>query len=193
MPKGRGLRTNERAEVGVGTLIIFIAMVLVAAVAAAVIIGTSNQLQQRAQMTGKEATQEVSSNLKVIEVYAKRNNTTANIHTVKLQVALAAGGQKVPLDDLILRYADGNAIKLYKFTGASTDPTYTLEWIRGTGSNNVIDTGDLVEVTFNTQERELPPRETFSLQIIPPYGSPIDLDLKTPSTYSGGTTYSLLH
>lgn len=190
MPKGRGLRTNERAEVGVGTLIIFIAMVLVAAVAAAVIIGTSGQLQQRAQMTGKEATQEVSSNLKVIEVYAQRNNTSANVYTVKVQLALAAGGQQVPLDDLILRYSDGTVVQLYKFTGS---PNYTLDWIRGAGSNNVIDTGDLVELTFTTYDRELLPRTAFSVQIIPPIGSPIDLAMKTPSTYSGGTTFSLLH
>lgn len=190
MPKGRGLRTDERAEVGVGTLIIFIAMVLVAAVAAAVIIGTSSQLQQRAQMTGKEATHEVSSNLKVIEVYASRNTTSTNIYTIKAQLALAAGGQKVPLDDLVLRYTDGTTIKLYKFTGS---PTYTLEWIRGVGSNNVIDTGDLVELTFTTQDRELAPRSAFSVQIIPPIGSPIDLDMKTPSTYSGGTTFSLIN
>jgi len=190
MPKGRGLRTNERAEVGVGTLIIFIAMVLVAAVAAAVIIGTSNQLQQRAQLTGKEATHEVSSNLKVVEVYANRNNTTtANIYTIKVQVSLAAGGQKVPLDDLVLRYTDGNVIRLIKFTG---DDPYTLEWIRGEGTNNVIDTGDLVEITFSTADRELLPRSAFSLQIIPPIGSPVDLDLKTPSTYSGGTTFTLI-
>ena len=190
MPKGRGLRTNERAEVGVGTLIIFIAMVLVAAVAAAVIIGTSGQLQQRAQMTGKEATQEVSSNLKVIEVYANRNTTSTNVYTIKVQMSLAAGGQQVPLDDLVLRYTDGTTLVLYKFTGPAN---YTLEWIRGMGSNNVIDTGDLVEMTFTTQDRELAPRTAFSVQIIPPIGSPIDLAMKTPSTYSGGTTFSLLH
>lgn len=186
----RRTRRSDKAEVGVGTLIVFIAMVLVAAVAAAVIIGTSGTLQQRAMSTGKEATQEVTSNLKVVDVYGTRNNSSSNLYWIKIQVQLPAGGQKLPLDDLIIRYTDGTIVRHYSF---STAPTYTLNWIRGLGSGNVIDTGDLVEITFDTQNAELVPRSPFSVQMIPATGNPVELDLKTPPTYYTFTTLSLTH
>src|SRR5438094_9745308 len=88
---------GDRAEVGVGTVIVFIAMVLVAAVAAAVLINTTGTLQQRAQATGKEATQEVASNLKVVNVYGVRNDTsTSKVHKLDLNLELSAGA--VPVD-----------------------------------------------------------------------------------------------
>lgn len=110
--KKSNLCTNTSAQVGIGTLIIFIAMVLVAAVAAAVLIQTSGTLQQKAQSTGKQATQEVSSNLivKGIEGIRAKDNATAlagNISLLKLKVGLNVGSSSVDVNQVVISITDG--------------------------------------------------------------------------------------
>jgi flagellin-like protein len=47
------MKTKDKGEMGVGTLIIFIAVILVAAVAAALLVSTANSLEnQRIQSSG---------------------------------------------------------------------------------------------------------------------------------------------
>ena len=113
MPKEKSsLRANTNAQIGIGTLIIFIAMVLIAAVAASVLIQTSGVLQQKAQATGKQATQEVSSNLvvKSIEGIRAKNSSTSmaqNISLLKIKVGLNVGSSPVDLDQLVISISDG--------------------------------------------------------------------------------------
>ena len=179
--KVRRLFRRDSAEVGVGTLIIFIAMVLVAAVAAAVIIGTSGTLQQRAQATGKDATADVSSNMRVESVYGVRTGAAADISTVRLIMTVSAGSLPVDLSETLVRYSDGGTPVIYKF-GDPTNP-FTLNWVRGQGTNNVVEAGDLVELNIALASA-LPERTDFRLQLIHIVGSPQEIELTTPSTYA---------
>ena len=198
MKANRAIR-NDRAEVGVGTLIVFIAMVLVAAVAAAVLINTTGTLQQRAQATGKEATQEVSSNLKVINVYGSRALATDNIQEIKVAVQLSAGALPMDLEQLIIRYSDGaNAPTNYVWEAydgtPSTDAVFQADWIRGTATGlagaSVMQAGDLVELYF-TLATELAERESAAVTLIPESGSSVAADFSTPATYGSDLTLTL--
>lgn len=59
---------ENRGQVDIGTFIVFIAIVLVAAFAAGVLINPAGFLQSSAQSTGEEGTQKVTDRLDVVSV-----------------------------------------------------------------------------------------------------------------------------
>ncbi len=65
---------DNLAAIGIGAMIVFIALILVASVAAAVIISTAEKLQQNAQNTGAETTNMLSSKVVVLSVMVIQNS-----------------------------------------------------------------------------------------------------------------------
>ena len=70
------LRKKDVGSIGIGAMIVFIAMILVAGVAASVLVQTSNTIQLQALRTGQETTKEISSGLQVFDIEGMINVTT---------------------------------------------------------------------------------------------------------------------
>ena len=105
--------TEERGQVGIGTLIVFIAMVLVAAIAAGVLINTADFLQEKSQQTGEESTNQVTNTLDVVSVVGVSGDTDGDtindIETVKITVKRSPGADAIDLTEttLVMAGADG--------------------------------------------------------------------------------------
>jgi len=63
------VKENEMGAIGIGAMIVFIALILVAAVASAVIIQTAETLQQNAQSVGDDTQDEIAGKVQVIGAF----------------------------------------------------------------------------------------------------------------------------
>jgi archaellin len=62
------MSTNYNASIGIGSIVIFIATIIIAGIAASVIMQTMDNLGQQAKKTGSETIRDISGGLKVIQV-----------------------------------------------------------------------------------------------------------------------------
>jgi len=114
---------NKKGDMGIGTLILFIAFILVAAVAAGVLISTTAALQSKALSTGKATTAEVGTSMTAIEVYAEDatayiNGTSYNdkeIDYFYYTIKLASGSDPVRFEDLLLTFNTDNQSSEYTY------------------------------------------------------------------------------
>ena len=136
---------NKKAEMGVGTLIVFIAMLLVAAVAAGVLIQTAGSLQEKSLSTGKQTRTQISTNARVIEVSAS-DGRNGNLTEFQEIVKLAPGSDPIKLDQIIFTFNTPDRTSTLKYRG--TDGICEKNNVNGYNTQNAEQIG-LLNTTVN--------------------------------------------
>ncbi len=187
-------REDDKGAMGVGTLIIFIAMVLVSAVAASVLIDTANKLQQQAERTGDEAIREVSSSFQVQDTFGETDMSDGErvIVNVTMKIGLAAGATSQDLNQTVIQIMTASGET--NLQGAAENPEanathYYWEPIitqESDNTNSFVEPGDLYALSINLTEIDsidnLTTQSEVDLQIIPKHGTSTYEELVAPPT-----------
>lgn len=197
---------DGRAQVGIGTLIVFIAMVLVAAIAAGVLINTAGFLQSQAEATGEESTDLVSERIDVTTEIGVVDQDANGFEEIRIGVTGAAGADDIDLNETIIQavgpegqeiltLADGwdgdaNSLGEDEF-GVLNDTDDELDQEEAVISQ---DNGDLI-IVLNPEDGPFgtdPGEDAFgagdraTLDIVSPSGATTQSELRAPSLLSEG-------
>jgi archaeal flagellin FlaB len=174
--------THKRGESGIGALIIFIAAVFIAAVAAAVLMQTANNLQQKTLSVGQQAKQEISTHLQIIEV--RGTGQVAALNNISVVARLAPGSDPVQFENSILIFSSVNNTTQLQYDPATTygnTTAYGVTYLQE-GSNyiaGIVARGDIAVIHFSVSS-PLVKAGTYKLLFIPKSGTPTTVLLQVP-------------
>ena len=155
---------------GVGTLIIFVAMILVASVASQVIIGTVFGLQESALETGDEAREQVSTSFKVYSVlgYVEGNRISV------LEMVVGVTGGVVDPKHVSILIVGNRTVHIHPIV---------YEFIRG---SEYLAPGELIRILLNLSKYglDLLPQSRIHISIVPKHGIPAVVEICTPAVYT---------
>ncbi len=95
-------RNRDEGSIGIGAMIVFIALILVAAVASTIIIKTAEELQQNAESTSDDTRKEISGKVNILQILVNGTGTTttANADSFIVTAKIASGSTDVQVQDI---------------------------------------------------------------------------------------------
>jgi len=110
------LKNKDVGSIGIGAMIVFIAMVLVAGIAASVLIQTSTKLESQAMATGSETTDEVASGIAVFDILGYSASAGTDISKIVIGIRARAGSDGVDLSQTYIEISDTNKKVVLNYT-----------------------------------------------------------------------------
>ena len=176
---------EDRGQVGIGTLIIFIAMVLVAAVAAGVLINTAGMLEAKASDTSTDAQSQVSNHIVAVSATGEVNANGTGVNKVNITLMQAAGAGDIDLSKASFEWVSDSAA----VTLSSDDSAVSLINMSGDSNTTLNDRSDRIRVSINVTDPQvegtyLPEGEQAMLQIVDQSGAKTLYGINVPQSIS---------
>ena len=206
----RILKEKDIGSIGIGAMIGFIAMVLVAGIAASVLIQTSTTLESQALSTGQETTAEVSSGLEVVDILGYKG-ANSKINLLAITVRPRAGSSDIDLAEAVIEISDSATKNFLTYDDTTHEPAADVDgdlfaFAQFTDDNThfsiivledaddscssetsaVINSGDLVVLGVNTSQcfSGFDPRDDVWGLVLPEEGSPGVINFKCPASFT---------
>jgi len=212
------LKADDIGDMGIGAMIVFIAMVLVAGIAASVLVQTANRLEIQAMQTGQETIGEVSTGVAVTAIDGHVNGNFLNRMAITVQPR--AGSFTIDLGQTYVELSDSSTKVVLMYNSNSFNDTggvagnlFNVSYARLNASrfgvivlqdadnsltslHPVLNTGDKVMLTVNltavfTANPGLGTRIPVWGTVQPEEGAPGVFAFTTPSSFAATTVFSL--
>jgi len=206
------LKEDDLGDMGIGAMIVFIAMVLVAGIAASVLIQTANRLEIQAMQTGQQTTEEVATGIGVEDITGQKGTfgawTADSILNVTICVSSRSGSKDIDLSNVVVELSDSTAKYLLAYDSGNWFATPAAAGVFATAAfggsamefgvivledadgscvaaNPVINRGDHVLLTISAGEcfGGLTERTDIWGMVIPESGAPGVFAFRTPASY----------
>jgi flagellin FlaB len=214
------LKADDIGDMGIGAMIVFIAMVLVAGIAASVLIQTANRLEIQAMQTGQQTIGEVSTGIGVTTITGARTlltNTNLNLMTIAVQprsgsYSIDLGQTYIELSDssikVVMKYDNGSFVdtpdidgSIYGVTFPADAQSFGVVVLQDADSSlsadhPVLNSGDQVALTVNLDQvfpagPGIAPRIHVWGTIQSEQGAPGVFAFVTPSSYAADLVFTL--
>ncbi len=185
---------SKRGEMGVGTIVVFIAMILVAAIAAAVFLVTTMSLQDKALLTGSDASDQISTSLSFVEI-SGRDGSDGTIENFTMLTRIASGSESIDLSTAALSISLSNASVTLSYQNNSdllvpsnASKYFSIEYlVRGSEFvDGSVSRGDMVRF-FAYPPRNITSDEEFRVSFTPKVGHQLIKNLRAPLTINRNT------
>ncbi|MEM1634210.1 MAG: archaellin/type IV pilin N-terminal domain-containing protein [Nanopusillaceae archaeon] len=181
-----------KGQTGIGTLIVFIALVLTAAIAAFLITQTTVATQSKAAAVADQARERTGTTLEIVRVEGLVNNGLIDKYV--LYIRLAPGSSPVNLNTLAITYYTGRGRETFKFGGRQTDESgittadgyyYVLsKYSAEKAADNILEAGEYLAIGLMVNNT-IGVSDWWRFSLIPKEGQPAEVYGVAPDVFVG--------